>query len=482
MNNKQRLINIPSSVARFFVYFIGFMLIGIAAATHKYFGNTTLDQALTTILFDLRGAVSGDTVFLRRFLVWCIYAPLALSLLALLIKPLWRLLSFFIPKPLRHHPQFIILILGIILFGYQFQIPNYLRLRIYPPQDYFANNYVKPDAQLLKVAKPKNLVLIYVESLENTYSDHALFHDDLLHKLTQLKSKHISFREYQQMPGTDWSIAGIVATQCAIPLKLITLFGGNTFGQQATKIVPGAVCLSDILAEHGYQNIYMNGSDLDFAGVGKFFKDHHYQELYGREEWRQQGLLTDANTTGWGLSDDMLLQQAKLKLNTLMRAGKPFNLTLFTIDTHGYGGQLTPACKAQGYYNFEGIVACTANHVADFVNYVDQQGWLDKITIVIIGDHLAMKNAVYERLTKKQHRTIFNMIVSKNPGIKNTETITHFDILPTVLTSLGFNIPNGKLGLGYSGIGHAAARPTYRLAEMQEKIIFPSQAYNELWK
>ena len=284
------------------------------------------------------------------------------------------------------------------------------------------------------------------------------------------------------MPGTGWSVAGIIATQCAVPLKLVTIMKDNDFGEDTAHVLPGAQCLGDILAAHGYKNIYMNGSTLDFAGVGKFFKDHHYSEMYGREEWLQKGVLTEKDMTGWGLSDDKLLEQAKIKLEELVQGKQLFNLTLFTIDTHGLSGQLSEVCAKAGYRNFTGIVECTSNQVADFVHYAEKKGWLDKVNIVIVGDHLAMQNLASKELDAVEERYIFNMIVSKNKLMKNTNEIVAFDILPTVLTSLGFSSNSSRLGLGYSAIGaENSARPEHRIASLKEKLLFNSKRYNQLW-
>ncbi|WP_295990172.1 hypothetical protein [Rugamonas sp.] len=83
--------------------------------------------------------------------------------------------------------------------------------------DYFGANYVPPGSVVLTAAKPKNLVLIYVESLEEGYTEPGAFGRDLLAPLTGLHGT--SFPDYQQAPGTGWTIAAMVATQCGVPLE-----------------------------------------------------------------------------------------------------------------------------------------------------------------------------------------------------------------------------------------------------------------------
>lgn len=462
-------LKLRSATVNILLCFCGLFLIGFKIWTNKYFGRISVDQVLTTFAFDVQGTLTGDPAFTRRFLLWCVYWPFIVA----------AILNLIIPARFSKYLPPVLLISGAVLVCHQYQVTDYLKQHLSKQDDYFAANYVDPANVAIHSTHPKNLVLIYVESLETTYSDPKLFQRDLLASLNNLPH-HISFHQYQQVPGTEWSVAGIVATQCAVPLKLITMLNKNKLDQMSGHMLPSARCLGDILAANGYKNIYMNGSDLDFAGVGKFFKDHHYTELVGRTEWLKQPAIPAAEISGWGLHDDLLLDQAKIKLEKLVRSKKRFNLTIFTIDTHGPDGFLNTRCAAQHFKKFPGIVECTANQISDFVNFAREKGWLKNMNIVIVGDHLAMKNPVSKKLDAVEHRNIFNMIISDKPLQQNTDAIIHFDMLPTILTSLGFNTE--QLGLGYSAIGgtHVARTPEM-LAELKSKITLPSKRYNQLW-
>lgn len=322
-------------------------------------------------------------------------------------------------------------------------------------------------------------MLIYVESLETTYSDKKIFSLDLLHELTRLKSNHISFSSYKQMSGTGWTIAGIVSTQCGIPLKQLTIFGKNREGGMVSNFLPQATCLGDILADQGYYNVFMNGVSAKFDGEDKFFEDHHYNEIYGKKQWLDQG-IPEAEMSGWGLHDDDLFNFAKLKLEKLISEQRLFNLTIQTIDTHGHEGVLSNTCKKPGFVDFEGIVECTANQLADFVNFVDKKGWLNKVSIVIVGDHLAMRNVVYDKISQEKNRSIYNLIVTKQHRRKNTDEIVHFDILPTILDVIGIHYHGQQLGLGYSALAPYSIKPVNRISDMQEGLDQHSEYYSIL--
>jgi len=455
-------------VLRILLLFPGLFLIAVCLWTTKYFGPVTVDQIISTVQFDMEGALDADSIFIKRFINWCIFWPFILAVL----------LSFS-----KRHLYRYILTIGLLAtfwhYSIFFAISGWLTAN--KNEDYFKVNYVDPASLSFKASHPKSLVLIYVESLENTYSDPTLFGHDLLKKLRDLNVNKISFQQERQLPGTGWTMAGIVSTQCGIPLKLLTVFSGNRIGENVNSYLPNATCLGDILAKHGYYNVHLEGCSEKFAGNGKFYANHHYHELIGYEQWIAKGIKAE-DMEGWGLTDDALFREAKLKLANLIKTKKLFNLSILTVNMHGPTGYLNKACRKQGFKKFEGIVECTANEVADFVQYVAAQGWLDKLNIVIMGDHLAMSNPVSDKLVSAKPRTIFNLLITKNQLTKNTDDIVHFDFFPTILDSLGFSYSSNRLGLGVSAIRENGEKPgAGRFDELERGINKYSARYNEFW-
>lgn len=463
-------IEISNSFARTALSFIGIFFIGLPIWVHGFFGTVSVDQILMTIQFATESALNSDHLFLIQFTIWCVIVPTLFSCL----------IGYFDKSFTRKLP-IILLMIGPIASCYQFNVYHTIKQMRRTKNDYFHVNYVDPHAIAMQVVQPKSLILIYVESLEDTYANKQLFGKDLIAPLEPYKQKYISFDHYQQMPGTGWTIAAITSTQCSVPLNLMTMLGSNKQGEQFKHFLIHAKCLGDILSDHGYQNIFMNGSSSHYSGILNFFQTHHYQFIYGKEEWLTQR-YHENEMSQWGLYDDDLFKEAKLEVTHLMQTHQLFNLTLLTIDTHGPDGYYSKTCRAQGAHDFDGIVNCTANQLADFIHYIDQQGWLNKVNIVILGDHLAMHNPDFNKLESIPHRSIFNLLISDQALHANTHVITHFDMLPTILESLGFQIPGHRLGLGYSGIApYHAIQPTNRLSEMESHVGNYSKTYNALW-
>ena len=348
--------------------------------------------------------------------------------------------------------------------------------------DYFATHYVPPASVQLRPQARKNLVLVYVESLETAYTRPELFERDLLAPLTA--QGPASFHAYQQMPGTGFTIAAVVSTQCGVPLHTLGLLDANQQGERVEAFLPNAVCLGDILAAQGYRNVFMGGASLDFSGKGRFLRAHHYDELYGREEWMRDG-IPGSRISGWGLHDDDLFDRAKAKLRELHDAGRPFNLTVLTVDTHRPSGYRSPGCAVgeKAAPGMDGIVECAAGQVADLIRFVRSSGYGADTQVVVIGDHLSPPNELSDRLARAPERHIYNGFFSDSKPQPNRSTIVHFDMLPTILDFVGLHVDGGRMGLGSSGFGNAAggAAVDASRAEQAAGLQKPSNAYWALW-
>jgi phosphoglycerol transferase len=482
---------------RFITYFIAFFLVELAYWVGDNFGKPPLEQVLYHLQFGMDGLVDTDAALIHSFIDICLLRPFVLALFIVLIDAaiglflsqgnqhyfLARLASNANIRLLKlvywligHRAPVYALIGAIAYFCMQFSVLAFIHNKF--GKDYFSQHYVYPEKVEIQAKNPKNLVLIYVESLENTYRDKKLFGRNLLSELDALGG--VSFNHYKQAPGTGWTIAGITATQCGLPLKSVSLYDGNGVGENIKRFLPRAVCLGDVLHAFGYYNVYMGSDALHFAGKGKFFLDHHYDEVYGRDELK--GDLTDQQMNYWGLYDDDLLQHAKSKLKQLNKLNKPYNFVMTTIDTHGPDGFYSKTCTEQGANSFADIVACTSGNVAEFVNWMKKRGYLKNTQVVILGDHLAMQNPVSDKIDTITERHIYNQFISIKPVTKNRDEVLHFDMYPTIIEFLGFKVIGGRLGLGYSGLNKNVLPPSKDFEDMNENLLNNSEQYLDLWK
>lgn len=298
---------------------------------------------------------------------------------------------------------------------------------------------------------PKNLILIYAESLEQLYFDQSLF-GKLLPRLRKLKSESINFSNIHQVRGTGTTISGVISSQCGVPLtaKYNSI---NFIASTIENPFPNIICLGDVLKAYGYMTVNMAGSSNKFAGKDNFFKNHGYQELLGKAVLTLQLDDPEYQVAGWGLYDDSLLTFAEEKLDFLEQQNTPYLLTLTTMDTHGPNGHLSRSCANLKNNNsrMKQAFYCTDQLLGKFIDMVRDRKSFEDTLIVVISDHLTLQTSLSETLKRKQNqrRLTFFMLDAETSPVTLDNPGTHFDIAPTILSRLG--IPGfNRFNLGQS--------------------------------
>ena len=296
-----------------------------------------------------------------------------------------------------------------------------------------------------------NLVFVIAESLEASFGNAELLGEDMTPTLTALEREAMRFTNMIQLPSASWTMGGIVASQCGLPLVLPSVFDHaakhnrgphdpvNTLTGAIERLLPDEECLGDILERHGYRNVYIGSDPLAFAGKGSFLATHGYAEQYGWDELRSE--LPDPDASGyWGLYDEDMLELAWRRLATLAQGPEPFSLMLLTVDTHDVRGfNISSSCGvAPLFTNIGFAVRCADRLIANFITRV-RKVWPDTV-IVLMSDHLAFPNAVTARIENAEARRL--RFAMWGPTLEAREIArpgTHFDIGPTVLEILGLN-------------------------------------------
>lgn len=278
----------------------------------------------------------------------------------------------------------------------------------------------------------QNLVLIYLESLERYFLDDTLF-PGLTPNLNKLKDRAIWFEDVHQFPGTNWTIGGIVSSQCGVPL--LTDGHGNRILATLDNPFRQITCLAEFLKEKGYQTAYLGGASLNFAGKGNFLRDNGYDLALGFDE------LPSSTAHKWGLYDDELFSHGKKLLDSLAASGHPFLLTLLTLDTHHPFGNPSPSCAR--YLDSDetllNAVHCSDQLVGNFLDHISQSEIAEDTVIALVSDHLLIMGNPLETLKTKDRRILFAIIDPRRPPFLFKGSSTHFDIAPTLLEAVGIS-------------------------------------------
>jgi len=117
------------------------------------------------------------------------------------------------------------------------------------------------------------------------------------------------------------------------------------------------------------------------------------------------------------------------------------------------------------------------------VKYARSRGYLEDTAVVVIGDHLAVPNPVYEKLLQVgPKRGIFNLFVGNDLPPPNKDELMPFDLFPTLVEIAGLRVVGDRLGLGYSAVGHAEIEPpAHRAEDWSLSALRGSTRYDRLW-
>lgn len=318
------------------------------------------------------------------------------------------------------------------------------------------NDFVEPRI-ISKPAKKKNLILVYLESVERTYKEIPVTKNEFS-QLAQYEDNNLSFRNTGQIRGTHFTLGGLVATQCGIPyyskglLDLKKKMKANTHVNVGIEeVFPSITCLGDLLTDEGYTASYINGSDLNVFSKGLFFQNHGYQSVFGINVLDNPEAEPLQNV--WGLNDEYVFEKVKGEIKSLSQTGDPFLLSMLTISTHGPDAFLDVSCEAAGTETslIPRAIECTANHVEALVRYVEELGIADDTLIVLMSDHLAMKNTVYSTLKERENRRRNYFVVLNGEANKVVKKLaTTMDTYPTLLNLLGYELEQDRANFGSS--------------------------------
>jgi phosphoglycerol transferase len=308
--------------------------------------------------------------------------------------------------------------------------------------------YFAPDHLQLATATKQNMIIIYAESTERTFADIAAG-DKVFAELKELSASGLEVKGLAQAKNTGWSMAGFVASQCGVPLQPHGLLSGNLFDKQQT-FFAGIVCLSDLLKKNDYQVEFLNGSDHGFAGMRAFLKSHKFDQAFGLHNIE----AASDYRNDWGHYDDTVFKQAQNRVRLLKKSGKPYVMSVATIAAHFPNGHPTRSCERAFPNNklpqILFSVKCTGYEISKFIKTLRHEGLLDNTVVVIVSDHLMMKNDYEEQLNQKQRLNYFVVIGdSIRPQLLERQAAM-FDVFPTLLDLLGFSLPDGRAGLGVS--------------------------------
>ena len=355
----------------------------------------------------------------------------------------------------------VLVLLGSLVLAYfSLGINNFVYARTHQTGLY-EDHYVKPESETVVAdGKTKNLIYIYLESMETTYAstdDGGYQTTNYMPGLTALARENVSFSDksegllggFRCPIGSGWTMGAILSTTSGVPFSFPV--DGNSMSENEY-FASGLVTLGDVLEEYGYTQEFLCGSDAVFGGRKSYYTQHGDYDIFDLYTARQQGYIPEDYAVWWGFEDLHLYDIAKDELTRLASLDEPFNLTMLTVDTHHVEGYVCSLCRNDYPDTTANVVACADRQLTKFVEWIKAQDFYEDTVIVITGDHPRMDTCLVSEVDYYD-RTVYNCFINsaiEPQGKTYDRDFTTLDIFPTILESMGFDVVGDRLGLGTS--------------------------------
>ena len=417
MKNKMNLLKTTFSLLIFF-------LLGILLATSLvvmfFWSRTTLDSLF---LYVATATTAGS--YIKN-----------ISLTAVIcITSVYTFISFFCNKMWK----MLLIFLSLSFFFYTFQIYDFI-IGNTTKSTIYEDEYINPNPKTPE--NKRNLIVLYLESMENGYKNYDGKGTNLLPNLSKIAEDNFYFDDFYQLLYANATISGQVAGMCGIAYK--SEFSVTNLRNIQNDTLPNAVCYPDILSQNGYNTFFIKGASLYFSGTKDFVEQHSIKNTEGFDELKN--IFADKKGNDWGIRDSAVYNQAKKRILELADKKTPFLAMITSLDTHEPTTFLDPQCDKK-YGDKRDVILCADKMASDFINWVQKQDFYKNTTIVVLGDHTVVgNNNIYP---KKENRQIFNMIINPVEGLEaQKHKWTTLDIAPTIMEAIGFE--NKGFGLGRS--------------------------------
>ncbi|MEJ6402734.1 sulfatase-like hydrolase/transferase [Yoonia sp. 2307UL14-13] len=381
---------------------------------------------------DIREGIGGVVLFLGScFALW-----------ALMNLPRW---SFGVPAValLMINP----IAISMLVYATSAPVESDLHTRLATPQ--VTSSDIRPD-----------VILIYLEGTERTFNQTSKFGDSY-RVISDYEKEALTFTNIHQVSGTGWTLGGLTASMCGLPVLPNGLRQLNKFEGQ-NDFMSSKICLSDVTARVGYQNKFLLGSDVAFSGKNHLLMSHNFTEIFDRANlegmYDQQEL--DRAMSGWVYDDQMLFDAAGRVYDESIEDPDPLLMIVETFGPHGKTAALSRRCTPDGQSvvtaDIEGPVTCMLDEMQTFITHVQSNRNNRPTLVFLLSDHLHHGPAMKDIVSDAERRNTALMLSFGydtpylTPGAANDRLASMLDLYPTMLAVMGLAGPDARGGLGVS--------------------------------
>jgi phosphoglycerol transferase MdoB-like AlkP superfamily enzyme len=272
--------------------------------------------------------------------------------------------------------------------------------------------------------KPRNVVLISVESLSASYLGAYGSGEGLTPYLDRLAAQGLVFTR-AFATGTR-TVRGLEALSIATP---------PTPGQSIVRRPNNEhlATIGEMLEHQGYAPLFMYGGYGYFDNMNAFFRGNDYKVL-DRTDFPPESVIME---NIWGVADEVLYNNALAVLDETTRSGKPFFAQLMTTSNH------RPYTYPDGRIDIpspggrRGAVKYTDHALGRFIEDARAKPWFKDTLFVIVADHCASVAGKTSLPIMHYRIPIIFYAPDMLPAGQYTRMVSQIDIVPTLLDLLG---------------------------------------------
>lgn len=449
-----RILKVTGIVVQYILVFLAVLI----ASSILWMFRTWTNLNMNELMFHLQSSVEGtDMGIIKSYIFSCLIFSIVVTGILVVI--------YLIGKKKRRLILWIslgsMICVAAVTIGYMWErlgITAYAKNQT-TSSSFIEDNYVDPSSVTLTFPeKKRNLIYIFLESMENTYSSEeygGAFPENVIEELTEISNENENFSGDHEtlnggvpLTGATWTVAAMFGQTSGLPLKIP--IESNSMDTQK-EFFPGLTTLGDILEEEGYRQTLLIGSEGEFGGRKLYFNEHGNYTVKDYNYCAENGLIPEGYRVFWGFEDKKLFEIAKKTLTEEAASGEPFNFTMLTVDTHFEDGCTCGDCPDTfGDNQYANVMACSSKRVKDLVDWIKKQDFYENTTIVISGDHLTMDSDFCDDVPDTYERKVYTTYINApvQPENNNYREYSTFDQFPTTLAALGVDIEGNRLGLG----------------------------------
>ena len=285
--------------------------------------------------------------------------------------------------------------------------------------------------------------------------------------------------------------AGLTAALCSV------LPGSFPLNVRLDRPAATMTCLPEVLRAAGWQTELAQGSSKRYTGLERSFRQWGFERVWGRGDLEPR--YPNAPRNPWGLHDRELFDFAEYRLEVLRDAGRPFLLTLVTLDSH-LPGNARPDCQPPAPWRDDSMlrgVWCADAELAVLPRILERLGIADRTLVVVTADHAIQDTAAARAFlgpmfggSFAELLLLWRLPAGRAAGLPDVALSGALDLAPTLAGVLGVRpgenswtgvdlrqpiaagrVVPARMGLRLVGAVTASGAQTWPLARLEARCI-----------